>query len=89
MVFIPLKIESRDYVPAQTLTMKTVEADLKVVYSYKSTKTSTTSAAPPRDYTRTVYRRRPGSGPAKQRKKKKDSDQKSSSATASVTWSFL
>jgi hypothetical protein len=31
VVFIPLKIESGDYVPAQTLTMKTVEADLKVV----------------------------------------------------------
>jgi hypothetical protein len=31
MVFIPSKTESGDYVPAQTLTMKTVEANLKVV----------------------------------------------------------
>jgi hypothetical protein len=31
MGFIPLKIESRVYIPAQTLTMKTVKADLKVV----------------------------------------------------------
>jgi hypothetical protein len=46
---------------------------------------STASATPPRDYTRTVYRHRLGSSPAKQRKKK-DSDQKSSSATASGTW---
>jgi hypothetical protein len=30
-VFIPLKTESRDYIPAQTLMMKTIEADLKVV----------------------------------------------------------
>jgi hypothetical protein len=27
VVFIPLKTESEDYVPAQMLTMKTVEAD--------------------------------------------------------------
>jgi hypothetical protein len=33
-------------------------------------KTSTTSATPTRDYTRKVYRHRPGSGPAKQWKKK-------------------
>jgi hypothetical protein len=31
MEFIPLKTESRVYVPAQTLTLKTIEADLKVV----------------------------------------------------------
>jgi hypothetical protein len=31
VVLIPLKTESGDYVPAQTLTMKTVEADLKVM----------------------------------------------------------
>jgi hypothetical protein len=31
VVFIPLKTESRDYVPAQTLTMKTDEPDLKVM----------------------------------------------------------
>jgi hypothetical protein len=31
VVYIPLKTESRDYVPAQTLTMKTVKANLKVV----------------------------------------------------------
>jgi hypothetical protein len=36
---------------------------------YQSKKTSTARAAPPRDYTRTVYRRRPGSGLAEQRKK--------------------
>jgi hypothetical protein len=31
VVFIPLKTERKDYIPAQTWTMKTVEADLKVV----------------------------------------------------------
>jgi hypothetical protein len=31
MVFISLKTESRDYVPAQMLMMKTVKADIKVV----------------------------------------------------------
>jgi hypothetical protein len=50
-------------------------------------KTSTAQAAPPRDYTRTVYRRRPGSGPAEQ--KKVDLDWKSGSATASDTRGFL
>jgi hypothetical protein len=53
-----------------TLLMKTDEADLKVVYSYQSKKISAVGAAPSRDYTRTVYRRHPDSGPAKQRKKK-------------------
>jgi hypothetical protein len=43
---------------------------------------------PPRDYTHTVYRRRPGSGPAKQRKKV-DLDWKSGSATATGTGGFL
>jgi hypothetical protein len=73
---------------AQTLSRKTTEADLKVVYSYQSKKTSTTRAALPRDYTHTVYRRRPGSGPADQQKKM-DLDWKSGSTTASDTWSFL
>jgi hypothetical protein len=41
------------------------------------------SVVPPSDYTCTVYRHPPGSGPAKQQKKKKDSDQKSTSATVS------
>jgi hypothetical protein len=36
---------------------------------YQSKKTSTACAAPLRDYTRTVYRGRPGSVPAEQRKK--------------------
>jgi hypothetical protein len=31
MVFIPLKTESGKYVPARTLLMKNLEADLKVV----------------------------------------------------------
>jgi hypothetical protein len=44
--------------------------------------------APPQFYTRTVYRRHPGSGPAKQRKKK-DLDRKSSTATTSGSWSLL
>jgi hypothetical protein len=42
--------------------------------------------APLRDYTRTVYRRRPGSG---QERKKMDLDWKSSSTTASGTRGFL
>jgi hypothetical protein len=69
VVFIPLKTESGDYIPAQTLTMKTVEADLKVVYLYSSTKNNTAREAPPRDYIRMVHRRHLGFGPAKQRKK--------------------
>jgi hypothetical protein len=88
VVFIPLKTESEDYITAQTLTMKTVKADLKVMYSYISIKTSTARAAHPRDYTRMVYRRRPGSGPAEQRKKKYW-NRKSSSATVSDMCSFL
>jgi hypothetical protein len=68
--------------------MRTVEAGLKVVYSYNSTKTSATRASPPRDYTHMVYICLPGFRPAKQRKKK-DSDWKSSSAMAFDMWSFL
>jgi hypothetical protein len=51
-------------------------------------KTSAAGAAPPRDYTRTMYRHHPGSGIAEQQKKK-EWNQKSSSAMASGTWSFL
>jgi hypothetical protein len=80
VVFIHLNTESSDYVPAQTLTMKTVIADLKVVESYISTKTSAKRAAPPRDYTCTMYRCHLGSCPVKEQKKK-GSDQKSSCTT--------
>jgi hypothetical protein len=78
----------RGCIPAQTLSIKTTEADLKVMLSYQSMKTNATEAAPPRDYTRMVYRLRPGSDPAEQRKNK-DRNWKSSNATASGTWNFL
>jgi hypothetical protein len=70
------------------LSEKTTKADLKVMKSYNSTKTSVASATPLRDYTHMVYRHHLGSGLAKQQKKK-NSDRKSSSAIASGTWSSL
>jgi hypothetical protein len=42
MVFIPLKIGSGIDVPARTLSVKTSETDLKVVYMNRSMKTSAT-----------------------------------------------
>jgi hypothetical protein len=49
---------------------------------------STAQAAPPRDYTHTVYKRRTGSGLAEQRKKV-DLDWKYGSAAVSETEGFL
>jgi hypothetical protein len=87
MVFIPLKTECAGTFLHERCRRRQLKPTSRSCRR-KSTKMSATSASPPRDYTRKVYRRRLGSGPAKQWKKK-DSDRKSSSVMAFGTWSFL